>query len=125
MNEGSLKKIKDLFIKPLSKWRPEDMSMKEWLETLFHVRSREINKYKARKPFSMLGLYLAAAAKPIQGVGFRRVKEGMEMFVRTDDMTPNAIYIEINNGHGGKDTVFLLTQEEWNVTKNFLERADV
>ena len=120
MKEGSLKNIKDWFIKPLLRWKEDDMSIKDWLEGIFHLKTREIITYKARTEFMMLGLYMMASNKPVAGIGHRKVKQDSELIVRLDHKTPNDIHVEFNGGVGNTENVFLLNQLEWAAVEKFL-----
>ena len=121
-NEGSLQRIADLFIKPLIPLKPTNMSYKEWLRRIFHVETREISKYRARKPFNMLGHYLETANVKTQGIGYRPVKRNDLLWVRTDSTMPDKVEIEIQSGVGSKSQVFELNQEEWMRTEPLVRK---
>lgn len=122
-DEGSIKRIGELFIKPLVILKPDRMSLKRWLENLFHTDDREIAKYRAKQSFNLMGLYKETANVKVQGAGYRHVKWNALLWVRTDTATPDQIDIEIQSGTGNKSQVFQLNQEEWSRTLPFLKKV--
>lgn len=125
LTEGSLALIYKLFFGPLIQYKPNTLSINEWLESLFDVRNREITQYKCTKPFEMPGLYCQAALVRVQGLGFRDVAKGDRLWVRTDARSPNEIEVEFH-GRGSQraDTVFLLDKSEWGLVQLSIEEIE-
>lgn len=124
ITQGSYREIYEKFFGPLIQYKPPHYSIKDWLEELFHFRHRDIVRYVAKRSFTLPGLYYLAPLMPVQGIGFRSVKEGDELFVRTDARTPDVVDVEFHGGQGGKEQVFRLTASEWGWTKLRLEEAE-
>lgn len=112
-DEGYLKQIAELFIKPLLMYKPKQLSLKEYLKQLFHVDTRTIHKYRVKRKFKMPGLYLERPGVKIQGIGHRDMKSKMMLWVRRDSTELDKIHIEFNGGVGNKDQVFELDYREW------------
>jgi hypothetical protein len=112
MEQGVAKQIYQWFIGRLVFHKPEAMSIRDWLEHIFHTKHRGIERYRVRKPFRMPGLYYAAGAVKVQGLGYRDIKDKMVLLVRTDDREP-FVDVEVHAGQGNKDQVFQLTSSEW------------
>ncbi len=111
-NEGSLSDIYKLFFGKLTQYKPHEMTLQEWNETLFDVKNRDIQMYEATKAFKMPGLYYVAPLVKIQGLGFRAIPEKTILFARTETRSEN-VDVEVFAGQGKKDLVFCLTNNEW------------
>jgi hypothetical protein len=108
--QGSIRKIWDLWI---DKWRsakPQAMDLLEWLEQLWGTKLR------------MPGLYFAAPLIKVQGIGPRTIRADADVWVRTDERTPNQI--EVQWIDGVHDRQFELTMSEWNSVAPLLERVE-
>lgn len=117
-----LEKIATLFIKPLLKHKPDRMETHTFLESLFHVDTRSINRYLAIRDVVVPGLFINTPLSPEQGRGYRHISAGKEVFVRKDTTTPEKIDIQFLGGVGKKDQVFQLTSEEWRSVRRFLKK---
>lgn len=113
MDQGSMKEIFRLFFAPLMAYKPNAMESREWMEYLFHLRDRDITRYEVKRNFIMPGLLLAAPLTAIQGIGYRRIKAGTEMYVREDISMPDVVHVEVQAGHGSPIQVFQLTRSEF------------
>lgn len=114
LNEGSLREIFDLFLKPITKkWGIRNKNKMVFLDWLFDVENREIRRWRVVKTFNIPGLLYIAGSIKIQGIGYREVKSGVEMWVRTDKRSPNSIDVEWQGGQGGADLVYNLSREQW------------
>jgi hypothetical protein len=122
IEQGVLKRIYNLFLLPLIYYKPEDVKIKDWYEDLFHLKSRDITQYVARKPFKMPGLYYEAPLRPVQGVGYRYVQKGQTVLVRKD-IRDKTWDVEFFGGPGSKDQVFQLSESEWNSIAASLEEV--
>jgi hypothetical protein len=98
------------------------MPIKDWMDTIFHLKDRDIVRYVARRDFKIPGHFYQAAARKIQGLGYRKVKAGDEVFVRHDATTPDQVDVEVSSGVGTQ--VFCLTQIEFNRIGAYLEEAE-
>lgn len=113
-SEGSVAYIWKHFLGPLLQYKPFDMDMKAFLEdTVFDIKHREIMRYRAKQPFTMPGLYYAAPMMRVQGLGYRHINEGTEMFVRFDARNPDSVDVEYNAGQGNAEQWLNLTRSEW------------
>ena len=116
--KGPLKEINRLFIKRLMRFRPESYGLKDFLDFIFHYKTRDIETYVVTKAFAVRGDYLERPENRVEGyVGFREVKKGALVIVREDMTLPNMFEMEIFLGQGGKDTVFRLNYDEWSWTR--------
>jgi len=111
-DEGAIKRIYEWFFKPLRQYKPETMTLSEWNETLFDSRNVEILQYRARRDFTLPGLYHRSPQVKIQGLGYRAVNKG--------DM----IEVQYFGGPGQKDQLFTLNQSEWNAVAANLQEVD-
>lgn len=118
--EGYLKEIYELFFLPLIKLRPRYIGVREWLEMIFNVETRTIDRYETLTTFSVPGDLLAAPNIPIPGIGYRMVKAGTVVWIRHDTTNPNVYDFEAE-GSGRKHQVFRLTEDHWNSIKNNLK----
>lgn len=115
----NLAKIWNWFLKPLVRWYPKGSGLQSIMNGIFHASERDIILVKAAKEFKMPGLFLLTAEYPIRGLGPRRIRPGMSLFVRSDSTEPNRIDVEVIKGkHSG---VFMLTPTEWRQIKPFLK----
>lgn len=114
LNEGSLREIFDLFIKPLvNKYGYRKMNEIVFMEWLFDVENRQITRWKVKKPFTIPGLLYVAGAVKVQGIGYRELKPDTILWVRSDRRNPDLIDVEFQGGQGGAEQVFGLTASEW------------
>lgn len=120
MDQGCLARISKLFLEPLHKFCPDEMSIKEFTAThLFHLEERSIEKFKANEKFKMTGELRVLASRTTPGIGQRLVQAGTEMWVRRDRVS-RVIEIEIHNGNGGGEQVFVLTANDYRKIRGFL-----
>lgn len=122
--QGSYRTIYEKFFGPLIYYKPNAYTIKDWLEALFHLKGRDIIRYVAKRPFEMPGLFYQSALIKTQGLGYRAVPEGTEVFARIDDTTPDNIDVEFCGGQGGAIQVFALNQSEWGWVKLQLDEAE-
>lgn len=113
-SEGSVAYMWKHFFGPMLQYKPHDMDMKAFLEdVVFDIKHREIIRYKARESFVMPGLLYVAPMVRIQGLGYRDVAAGTELFVRFDARNPESVDIEFQGGQGGADQWLNLSRSEW------------
>jgi len=124
-HQGSIKQIYELFFQPLVKrYRVPGKSLKEFLEDLFNVDYRNIDRYKVKNTFEIPGLLYTAGWAKTQGLGYRTVKKGSLIFVRTDSREPNAIDVEFYGGVGEKEHVYCLNQYQFNSILQNISKID-
>ena len=121
--QGSSKDIAKWFLKPLLHYRPDYMSIRDWLDYLFGTEHRHITTYIADRPFEIKGVALTKYGVRASNFGYRKVSKGSELFVRTDARTPNRIDVEVLIGIGKRSRVFELSQLQWERMKVYLEAA--
>jgi hypothetical protein len=121
--EGSLAEIYRWFFGKLNFLKPEMFTLKDWEEHLFDIKNRDITRFSVKKPFKLPGLYYMAGALKIQGLGYRQMKTGDILWVRTDERTKKAD-VEVLAGQGQKDQVFELNESEWGWVRLHLEEAE-
>lgn len=124
ITQGSLADIYKHFFGKLLIYKPPQMELNDWMETLFHFRERDIIRYEAVTPFKMPGLFCQAPHVKVQGIGYRQVEVGTPIFVRLDLATPNSIDVEFMGGQGGADQVFNLSGDEWRRVARHLREAE-
>ena len=125
LNEGSLREIFDLFIKPIvNKYGYRKMNEMVFMEWLFDVENRQITRWKVAKPFTIPGLMYVAGAVKVQGIGYRELKPDTILWVRSDRRNPNLIDVEFNGGQGAAEQVFALTKDEWTLVQRNLIIVD-
>lgn len=118
IDEGSMRKIYDLFIVPLlSNNLFQDGN--RFLESIFRVDQRTINHWVATEDFFMPGLYRAAPMVKIQGTGYNKIKAGSGLLSRKDEDDPT-IDVEFMAGPGQQDQVFCLETLEWEWVLRYL-----
>lgn len=122
--EGSIADIYRHFFGRLIIYKPPNMAIKDWLEVLFDIPNRDIGRWKVSRDFRMPGLYYEAASTPIQGIGYRAVKAGAELWVRRDARDLNIVDVEWLGGQGNKDQVFRLNESEWGWVSLHCKEAD-
>ncbi len=121
--EGSLADIYKWFFGKLNFLKPESYTLKDWEEHLFDLKNRDITRFSVTKPFKMPGLYYMAGALPIQGLGYRAMKAGDILWVRTDERTKKAD-VEVHVGQGQKEQVFELDESQWGWVRLHVEEAE-
>lgn len=125
ITQGSLANIYKWFIGPLVlNQKPERQDMREFMEMIFDFKNREIVRYVAKRDFVCPGLLYLAPAMKVQGIGYRDVKAGTELWVRKDARNPDSIDVEFMGGQGGKDLVYQLTLSEWRWVSLNLDEAE-
>jgi len=112
-------KIVEWFLKPLTKYKPNGSSLKDWLDNLFHLKNREIKEYIVDQDFTMLGMLVAAPYIKYYGTGDRKINKGTLLYYRYDWSLPNYIDVEIIKDN--RQQVFSLTKSEWEKTIIFLK----
>lgn len=139
--EGSIASIYRWFFGPLIRYKSlhaenlaayngrtdveiQEPTINEWMEYLFHTKFREVGQYVARRAFEMPGLLVINSVTKIQGIGYRKVRAGQEMWVRTDERTPEQVEVEIMAGKGKADQVFELSSQQWNAIRSYLIERD-
>jgi len=117
-NQGSIKRIYELFFQPLVRhYRSDNQSISSFLEDIFDVQHRYINIYKVKKSFNITGpLYVAGWSK-VQGLGYRKVKAGDMIWVREDLREPANVDIEVSSGQGSATQVFYVPRIDWEAFK--------
>lgn len=123
MEEGSLKEIYRWFLLPSLQYKPETTTINEWYENLFDVKNVEITQYRARWDFVLPGLYHKTPLVKIQGIGYRIVRGGQYLFVRTYLRDVDRVEVEFAGGVGEKSQLFTLTESEWNSIAANLEES--
>lgn len=123
-SEGSIRTIYEWFFGPLVRYKPDHFTIKDWLEELFHLRHRDIVRYRTLVPFRMPGHYRESALKKVQGIGYREVGHGDTLYVRFDALSPNEVDVEILSGVGQKDQVFVLSRAEWESISRLCEVSE-
>ena len=111
LEEGCLKQIYEIFVKPFLIYKPELMNQKEWQEQCWNTRDVDIIRYKALHAFKLPGLYLEAPLRKVQGLGYRKVLSGNILEMRKDI---NQTTCDVEFHGGDKEQVFELTDDEWN-----------
>ena len=94
LEQGSIGQIFKHFIGPLIRYKPHTWDLAKWFEAVFHNDTRAIERFVVVKPFSMPGLKCAAPHVKVQGIGYRKVRRGDILYVRTDSTNPNQIDVE-------------------------------
>lgn len=123
--QGMMGQIYTWFIGPLiCNHKPHQMEIDAFMEQLFDFKNRDITRYVAKNDFVLPGLYYSAPLMKVQGVGYRDVKAGTELYVRKDARSPNTIDVEFFGGQGGKDQVFALDKSQWECVLLNLEEAE-
>lgn len=110
-----------LFLEPLLALKPPTVDTLDFVsEIIFHASERSIQQYTAIKLFRIPGRLRNTPTTAIQGIGYRRVNPGTVIWVRTDSTESERIDVEVHNGPGHKEQVFLLDRREWVAIKPFL-----
>lgn len=122
--EGHIRTIYELFFAPLIGLKPMQLSLRDWMETLFDLSARSIHRYVAKRPITLPGLYCEQPFAKIQGVGPRHLNAGDEVLVRVDERNPDDVTLEHSTTVGGAPAVFSLTASEWGRVQLDLELAD-
>ncbi len=110
--EGVLATIYKNFFGPLMQYKPDGLLLKDWLEAMFHTRTRDITQYVVKKPFKLPGVYVAAPYVKIQGVGQRNIRIHARIWARKDTETPDWVDVEVSEPN--RTEWFVLTDSEWN-----------
>lgn len=122
--EGFIQRIYNLFFKPLViNYKPEDLSVVTFLENLFDVDYRSINRFKSRRSFKIPGLLYVAGATKVQGTGYRNVKKDSLLIVRENTRT-STFDVEFHGAQGKAEQVFHLDNSQWNSIATHLQKLD-
>lgn len=119
IDQGYLKDLYLLIIKPLLRLKPKYSSYKDWVNHLLHADTRSIEEYEAIEKFNIPGLLYMAGDVVIQGVGHRVVPLGTRLWVRHDTTQEDRCDVEICVP-GRSTQIFRLTDMEWLKIKNNL-----
>lgn len=122
--EGDLGKIIEYFLNPLLKYRPEGMETRDFLDLLFGAGFREINRYRAFNATQIKGTSITRHGVKADNFGYRTIKPGDVLYVRTDTRTPNVIDVEVMIGQGRRSRVFRLSALQWAKLKQHLQFDD-
>ena len=122
--QGAVPKLVEYIFTPLIKLRPDGMDIKTWLEYLFHIDERTIDKYISNEYFKMPGMCRLPGGSVVQGIGYRDIKPGDVMFVRIDTTMPDRIDIEAGLGPGRGTYNYQLDELEWLRISRFMKRLD-
>lgn len=107
---GKLKEFARLFIWPfVNKYKGDNVSLEAFLECLFSVDERKIERFKVLESFIMPGNLLDYES--IIKVR-RKTFEGQQLWVRTDIKMPDRIDIELVYKNG-QSTTFKLKQAQF------------
>ena len=117
-----IRKIITLILKPIAKHKPDRLSYVDWLMTALGLDSRSIHRYRAIHEVHIPGAYLLSARQPVPGIGYRHVKVGTEVMVRTNKLLPNRVDVQFHGGQGNRDLVYRLNAEQWQLVKLSLEK---
>lgn len=117
--EGSIRDIYKLIFGKLIYFKPDAVSIADWLEELFDVKHRDISRFTATQDFTLPGLLYVAPAVKVQGTGYRQIREDQELWVRTDARNPDSVDVEVFAGQGEADLVYSLTRAEWDWVARF------
>lgn len=112
IDQGYLKDLYVLLVKPLLKLKPIHATYKEWLNNVFHAQTRVIEEYKVSKSFTMPGCLFVAGDVVIQGTGNRLIPEGAKLWVRHDTTQEDRYDVEVAH-HGRQSQIFKITDMEW------------
>jgi len=108
LREGKLKDIYRLFIIPMLRLKPPGYEYHAWLEEIFCVKQRRINKYKVIKLIQV----------PVTGY---RIPVGRIVWIRHDTKFPNRYDMEIQSPVQEKPKLFILNKRMWYKYKHNLE----
>jgi hypothetical protein len=118
--------IAQYFIRPLIKFKPEHMSLTNYLEWIFQTPFRTIETYKAKESFMTLGEYveLPGRKRGIPGKP-RRVREGQLVWYRHDSkQKPDVHELSFLSGRGQKEVLYRMNNWEWPNVKKYLELTE-
>lgn len=123
--QGVMGTIYKYFFGPLIiNHKPKQMEIDAFMEEIFDFKNRDITRFVAVRDFVLPGILRAAPNMKIQGIGYRDVKEGTELYVRKDAREPDVIDVEFFGGQGGKDQVFCLDKSQWEYVALCLQEAE-
>lgn len=122
---SALAYINAIWIRPLLRMRPANMSVAAWLNFIFLTHERSIDEYVALETFSLPGLLkdLPLRVSANQKKVFRKIKIGTSIWMRRDTSIPDRFEVETTNGVGGKVQLFQLTGAEWQGIQRFMRTA--
>lgn len=110
---SAMRDIGRLWILPIVGEKPKAMGLQTWLEKMFHTEERTIHRFFAEQPFQMPGLLKITPEYMVPGMGYRKIKPGIELWVRRDSTRPDVVEIECDIGRGSAMHWFHLTKSEW------------
>ena len=114
-------KLTQYFFKPLLKYRPEGMEIRDWMDFLFGTTFRTIDTYTVTTSCQLKGLTITRTGRRAANFGSRHIKPGHLVYVRTDSRTPNTIDVEVVEGAKKRTRVFELTALQWQHLEGHLE----
>jgi hypothetical protein len=104
---NQLEWLKRVLISPLLEECPKHTEEREWLSSIFSVKSREICVYRANKEFQIPGVVLEGGVHPIEGAVVSRKVMRSETLVARKDFSQSFYDVE----HDGR--VFRLSAKQW------------
>jgi hypothetical protein len=110
LEQGVLRTIYQWFIGPLVRHKPHQWTLAEFHGEIFHLKTRDITRWKVNKRFNMPGLLYVAGAVKIQGTGYRNVQPGHRLWVRLDANAPDSVDVE---WVGTIDQTFQMSRNQW------------
>lgn len=120
--EGSLRRIAELFMKPILSRMPPDSDAKDWLTQMMGLHEREVVRYRVMKSFEMPGSWLEQPnikRPPPQGP--RAIPRGAMMWVRSDTRE-RFLHIEAT-GKGAITATFEIDSKHWASIRPLLYRV--
>lgn len=120
IKQGVLRHIYKHFFGPLVQYKPDHLSIEQWMMYLFDSENRTILRFVATGPFWLPGLYYEVLPSiKVQGIGHRDVAPKQELYARFDARMPDVIDVEYSGG--GKEQVFCLSRREWDSIAGYLK----
>lgn len=120
MDEGVYRELYQYFFGRLIQYKPDHVSIGQWMEHLFHTKSRFIERHRVEKPFRMPGLLYVAGSKKVQGTGYRDVPKDAELWVRVDETVSDQVDVLWLGGVGNKELQYCLTDAQWDFVQQQL-----
>lgn len=95
------------------KHRLEEYTYKEWLELIFNVSTRTIDRYVTTAPIHLDGYIRTKYGHVSATTGFRKVPVGTEVWVRIDTTMPDRVDVEACLGVGKRSHMYTMTMNQY------------
>lgn len=117
--------IGKLFILPLLKHCPDGMPRGRFLESIFHVDTRHIQKYVVHREFDLDDIKRKYSSRYVKGLPQIKLNLGEIVYIRFDSTKPKSIELSAFKGRGGEERIYSLDLKTYKKLKLYIEKVKI